>query len=65
MNVSSATSNAVKQMDVQTQIGLKVVEKAKAVVKQQGDAAVSLVKAAAKVHAAQYGGKGGRLDVYG
>ena len=53
---------AIKQMDVQSQVSIAVARKAMDTQKQQGDAAIALLQAAAET--AQGGNEfGGRMDL--
>ena len=60
MTINEAVS--IKQMDVQSQVSVAVAKKAMDTQKQQGDAAIALIQAAAET--AQSGNEfGGSVDV--
>ncbi|MFA6043951.1 MAG: putative motility protein [Phycisphaerales bacterium] len=61
MNIDAASLSQVAQASVQNQISIKVARKALDAEQEQGDAAISLIKAAAEV--AKQTGAGGNLDV--
>jgi hypothetical protein len=64
--MSIASSTAVSAANLQSDIGIRVVKKQRDVSKQEGEAAVALIQAAAQVQEAQNARatQPGRVDTY-
>jgi len=66
MSISAAQASSLSQVQTQFEVGMRVAKKAQDVSKQQGDAALSLLQAAANVQkqaVAQFTGIGSNIDV--
>jgi len=66
MSISAAQASSISQAQTQFDVSMKVAKKSLDVTRQQGDAAVSLIQAAAqqqKQAIAEFTGIGGTLDV--
>ncbi len=71
METTAAIASAIQQADLTSKISTQVAVKAKEVVEQQGEAAISLLKSAAEVgknvnrEQSRIEGRGGNVDVRG